>query len=359
MAIGGPSFPGGTNLLLIDETEIGLFPGGASFGGTGLPDELDALVLKVHRGDRPLLISLALQARSQSVIANPAAPPQQQYRTGPGYSYSLLRFAKQQGIDLRIRVGFSVTTSAIGLRGTAVDHQAGLEPTMEQAGDIFFTQFGMWEDMPGFIYTAWYPSGLGQNWRWYDEEEIGLSEGAWALPAAPGLSLALLPDELNALDTTCSAPYIPSGYTMVYGTPYPIFGTVSPLLTPHGWASVSSYLGFTVHNAPPNSPVFVILGYDPADPAQWSLGGALPFGLNLYIAANSIFFSGLLGFTDQLGKLPPIRAPAALFQALALPISTAFTVQVLIPYPGAPSPCGPAAPVACYAVSNAVYVQVQ
>jgi hypothetical protein len=222
----------GTNYLLLDESELGLFAGAA-----GIPtDDMDALILWIHPDDRYDLIELVkyhmptpynpnpLTPSPPVTVGNPMAPPADQYLLGPGYSMSLLRFFyNETGQVLRIRVGFSVTTDSIGAQNTAVDYEAGLKPTMQQAGDIFYTHFGDLGTAMGVINPE--PFASGTNFLWYQETELGLDPGSWSwINGVPPTDLAALPDELNALDSIDSFPvindYCATAITISEGTVY-------------------------------------------------------------------------------------------------------------------------------------------
>ena len=140
---------GGGNLLLIDEGQLGLWPGLAVPGfGFDDADDLDALALNILIPD--------VEARIEQALASfdPASPD-----TGYGITIPLLK-------PKDAAVLFSVEEGSIGLLFSAVDWEHRIDPS-EESGDLFFSNL------------------TGQNWRAYEAMNLGLLES----------------DELNALDT--------------------------------------------------------------------------------------------------------------------------------------------------------------
>jgi hypothetical protein len=184
-------WPGGgfvsTNMLLIDEGQLGLMP----------HDDLDAVIVRLLID--PSELEQRIEAAAQNY--NPVPP----YSTGYGFDAPLLGPGEAA-------VGFSVDTSSIGLVGTAVDFECRMDGTknqnvipkgsgwMEQAGDIFFSNL---TPPPG--QQAYDPgTGLpyGTNYLWFEEQQIGLDPGTWTFtPPGPSWDLGDLPDELNGLDS--------------------------------------------------------------------------------------------------------------------------------------------------------------
>jgi hypothetical protein len=194
-----------TNYLLIDEKEAGLYNG----IGSSPTDDMDALILNIHPLDRYMMIELVKYHMPYgyhgqvvtTVDPNPAIAGDE-YRTGPGFTYSLVKFFWEEFDYVpRIQLGFSVTTDSIGAATSAVDFETGLKGNMQQAGDIFYTHFGDW---PGLGIVNLEPFADGQHYLWYQETELGLDAGTWVPGTVPPQSLADLPDELNALDSTPS-----------------------------------------------------------------------------------------------------------------------------------------------------------
>lgn len=259
---------GGTNYLLIDEEEAGLWPGLAVAGG-GQTDDMDALMLQVHAGDQPRLPVLAALAFAQTSIQNAGQPNER--RVGPGFTESLIRWVVRTSPDglppLRIRLAFSVTTDSIGLAGTAVDFEAGGLPglaaaagPMTQAGDIYYTEFGSWTaGVPGPNPAPGTPAAPvpGMNWLWYDETAIGLDAGAWFSGSTTGLGS--LPDELNGLDAICAAP-IGTGSIITYGDGTAGSGAIVPRLGASGWTQPGRPIAFWVDRGLGGAQALVLAG---------------------------------------------------------------------------------------------------
>ncbi|MGH7151349.1 MAG: hypothetical protein ACREIU_11660, partial [Planctomycetota bacterium] len=206
-----------TNFLLADEEELGLFPG--SLATTELTDDLDGLLVYVHPDDRFALTQLAMDALLGGYVVTHDPDPStlgDEWREGPGFTTSLLRFALDNPYydEMRIKIGFSVTTDSVGLEGSAVDFEAGGLDGLglaQQSGDVYFTYFGPWDDVAGGVNPA--PAiPLGTHWLWHEETSLGLDPGTWA--SGVSADFADLPDELNALDSLNAEP----GSGTPYGT---------------------------------------------------------------------------------------------------------------------------------------------
>ena len=185
------NFTSTTNMLLIDEGQLGLMP----------HDDLDAVIVKllIDPGD------LAYRIEQAALMNyNPDG-----LSSGVGFTIPLLN---GDNVSEAV-VGFSVDTSSIGQAGTAVDFECRIDGTgaagvippasgiMEQAGDIFFSDL---LPVPGIGGALDLGTGLqlGQNYLWFEEKAIGLDPGAWTFMApGPSGNLGDLPDELNALDS--------------------------------------------------------------------------------------------------------------------------------------------------------------
>lgn len=209
----------GMNLLFIDEAEIGLYAFDPSPGGTGpmdYCDDLDGLILWVCPEYR-YLVSLAIDEILG--LAPPFTPggfsPWMPYApgtgalTGGGMTLSITKYLAGTGRPIPpgcVRVGFSVTTDAIGLEYTAVDWEAGpVAPAggvAAAAGDIYYATVD--------------GSAVGTNWLWYEEVDLGQDAGAWVNGASA--DLADLTDNLNALDSSREPPDSTMAATSVPGT---------------------------------------------------------------------------------------------------------------------------------------------
>jgi len=300
----------GNNLLLIDEQELGLYPGAAGLAC----DDLDALLLNVHPEDRYYLIELAQYHVPYSglLIDNDPNPSVvgDEWRSGPGYSYSLLRYAwERDGRVLRMRVGFSVSNTSIGLEGTPVDYEAGLDPSgfMQQAGDIYFTQFGDYGPMLGIVNPAPVGGPNGTHYLWYEETQIGLETGDWVLGMSPQ-GLERLPDELDALD---SAPVPPGGTHMPcpYGPGVPGTDGFIPIFDING-RSAADVLTFGIGNGLGGAACFVGQSLAPA-------ALPTPFGFELLLDPSSlvVLYAGTLTGSQpgQGAKLMKMNLPPGLF----------------------------------------------
>jgi len=144
-------FGGGTNLLLIDQDQLGLHSGG--FGDPA--DDLDAVALniRISQSDLEQRINDAVQAFEDS-IANQGSP-----HSGPGIDEPLL--GEGEAVVL-----FSVEEGSIGKFGSAVDFEHRVDANSESA-DLFFSDLS------------------GQNYLSFEATDLGLLET----------------DELDALDT--------------------------------------------------------------------------------------------------------------------------------------------------------------
>jgi hypothetical protein len=182
-----------TNMLLIDEGQLGLMP----------HDDLDAVIVHL------LLTEGELEERIIGAIPDYNTVGLEPISRGYGWTIPLLNNQQVQ----EAAVGFSVDTSSIGLVNTAVDFECRMDGTgnaamippgsgiMEQPGDIFFANL---LPPPGQVAKD---RGTGlllcQNYLWFEERDLGLDRGNWTFITPPGPSgdLADLPDELNALDS--------------------------------------------------------------------------------------------------------------------------------------------------------------
>lgn len=249
VAVKDPADPAGVgmNLLFIDEAEIGLYAADASAGGSGpmdYCDDLDGLILWVCPEYR-YLVSLAID--EMLGIAPPFTPggfaPWGPYGFGDaliggGMTISITKYLAGTGRPIPpgcIRVGFSVTTDAIGLEYTAVDWEAGpVAPpggVAAAAGDIF--------------YSVVDGTAVGTNSLWYEETDLGQDAGGWVNGAST--DLADLTDNLNALDSWREAPD-----STMEGTSVPGLGDhgAGPGCPAHGGVSAARQL--TLEPATPN-----------------------------------------------------------------------------------------------------------
>jgi hypothetical protein len=189
VTIPDPFIPGAwvtTNMLLIDEGQLGLMP----------HDDLDAVI--VWLGIAP--DDLWWRIEEASVNYDPEAGSD-----GYGFTDPLVHGEGEAA------VGFSVDTASIGLMFTAVDFECrvdgmglpGAVPPasglMEQAGDIFYADL---VSIPGSGFDLGTGIQFATNYLWFEENAIGLDPGAWTFIApGPSGNLGDLPDELNALDS--------------------------------------------------------------------------------------------------------------------------------------------------------------
>jgi hypothetical protein len=283
-------FPSETNLLLADEEELGLHPGTAAIGEP--TDDIDGLLVLVHPDDRYLLMSIAMSALMSGLVTTvdptPFAPGSgDEYREGPGFTTSLLKYAYDTPLYgmPRVKIGFSVTTDSIGLEGSAVDFEAGLDlPFAQQSGDVYFTYFGPWMDVAGGVNPA--PAiPLGVHWLWHEETSLGLDPGTWV--SGVSADLADLPDELNALDSIDAAP----GSGTPYGTGCPSASGCTPSISTVGLPAPGN-AAFTIAlaGAEPGTLAFLFLG-----PST-----SIPFGL--LIPGNTCTL--LVSLAVQIGPIP-------------------------------------------------------
>ena len=144
---------GGGNLLLIDEGQLGLWPGMGGAAGFDDADDLDALALNI------LITAEELKVRIEDAVRNfvPDFDPSQPDVLG--VTRPLL--SAEEALVL-----FSVEEGSIGRQFTAVDFEHRIDPS-EESGDLFFSNLS------------------GQNWLTYEATGLGLLES----------------DELDALDT--------------------------------------------------------------------------------------------------------------------------------------------------------------
>ena len=183
-----------TNLLFIDETQIGLYAADASPGTTGPDDhsdDLDALLLRVcpeYRDSIAMLIDTLLVTQGGPLPWTTDGATGA--RTGGGMTVPIIDMIGTLPTDC-IQVGFSVTTDAVGRDYTAVDWEAQpFEPPgagSSAAGDIFYA-------LPA--------AGGATNFLWFRETDLGLDPGTWI--NGTSTSLADLADNLDGLDSTDS-----------------------------------------------------------------------------------------------------------------------------------------------------------
>jgi hypothetical protein len=184
----------GTNLLFIDEAELGLLAVDASPDATGpadYTDDLDALILHVCPEFRETVVIWI-----DYIMANRGVPdsswtedPVTGARTGVGMTTSIMRYLAALIPPGCIQAGFSVTTDAVGLVYTGVDWEAGpVAPAggvASAAGDLFYAQ------VTGAV--------ANRNYLWYEEVDLGLDPGSW-INGASG-DLGDLCDNINGLDS--------------------------------------------------------------------------------------------------------------------------------------------------------------
>lgn len=216
----------GSNLLFIDQAEIGLYALDGSPGAVGpadYTDDLDALILKVCPEFRPQLVD-AIKYILAGGYGGWGTYGFGDARTGPGMTTSITSLLAGSIPPDCIQVGFSVTTDAIGLTQTAVDWEAGpVAPpggTSTAAGDIFYAPVS--------------GAPIGTNYLWYEEAALGLDPGAWVNGAST--SLGALSDNLDALDSDSlfvqvlgvgGAPEeVETAPLRLIGAPNPSFGPV-------------------------------------------------------------------------------------------------------------------------------------
>ncbi|HET6202920.1 MAG TPA: hypothetical protein VFI25_08980 [Planctomycetota bacterium] len=302
-------FPVETNLLLADETELGLSP--PTFLGDPT-DELDGLLVLVHPDDRYLLMSIAMSALMSGLVTTvdptPFAPMSgDEYRTGPGFSYSLLKYAYDYPLYPmpRIKIGFSVSTDSVGLEGSAVDFEAGLDPSgfAQQAGDVYFTYFGDWADVAGLANPA--PGvAFGTNWLWHEETSLGLDAGTWV--SGGSFDAGDLPDELNALDSIDTSP----GTGPLYGTACMSAGGCTPRIYAIGFP-VAGNAAFAI-------------GLDAAQPGTL---GALILGFSTTSIPLGLFIPGsactILASMDVLISPIPVSPGAGCSGTAVVPMPVA------------------------------------
>ena len=166
-------------LLFIDEAEIGLMP----------TDDLDGLILWVCPEFRATIYSTIADIAA-SLPSRPPPPGPDSAYSGPGMMISITKYIGTIPPDC-IRVGFSVTTDAIGLEYTAVEWSGPtrVPPLVSPRGRGLFSLARR--------RTA------STNFLWHEEAALGLDPGSWV--NGTSTSLAALADNLNALDSNDSA----------------------------------------------------------------------------------------------------------------------------------------------------------
>lgn len=175
-----------TNLMLIDEGQLGLMP----------HDDLDAVILRVFIP----IQDLEFRIHEALMFFDPAGGS-----FGPGFTMPLLNPGEAA-------VGFSVDNATIGLLFSAVDFECRVDGLglvgpgwngsgiMEQGGDIFYSDLVPPPNQGAVDMGTGLP--FGTNYLWFEENAIGLDPGAWTfIPPGPSGNLGDSPDELNALDS--------------------------------------------------------------------------------------------------------------------------------------------------------------
>ena len=187
----------GTNLLLIDEAELGLLavdaPSPTGTSPLDMTDDLDALILWVSPD---LRFAISMKIEELMMTAPWMTDPLTGANEGPGMTVSIVSLLDSLITPGSIRVGFSVTTDAVGLEYTGVDYEAGpvFPPggVAAAAGDIYYAE----------------PDGdpANTNYLWYQETDVGLEAGAWVNGAVVPPDLMALSDNLDALDSIDQPP---------------------------------------------------------------------------------------------------------------------------------------------------------
>ena len=144
---------GGGNLLLIDEMQLGLWPGMGGAAGFDDADDLDALALNILITDAELKVRIDDAVRDFVPDFDPSQP-------------DILGITQPLLSAKEALVLFSVEEGSIGRQFTAVDFEHRIDFSQE-SGDLFFSNLS------------------GQNWLAYEATQLGLLES----------------DELDALDT--------------------------------------------------------------------------------------------------------------------------------------------------------------
>jgi hypothetical protein len=179
----GPALAGyATNLLFIDEAEIGLMP----------TDDLDGLMIWICPEFRPTIVSTIAEIAA-SLSKRPPPGPDSAY-SGTGMVLSITKYLVGTIPPDCIRVGFSVTTDAVGMEYTAVEWEAApisgpATDVSSAAGDVFFARID--------------GTGANTNYLWHEEAALGLDPGSWV--NGTSTDLEDLADNLNALDSNDSA----------------------------------------------------------------------------------------------------------------------------------------------------------
>ncbi len=210
VAVKDPMDPAGvgTNLLFIDNNEIGLYAMSDPMSGPPSPadftDDLDALILWVCPEYRPVVTAAIEEILATGGGAAPWAP----YGfgdalVGGGMTISITKYIAGTLGPIPpgcIRVGFSVTTDSIGLEYTGVDYEAEDPVTglSQAAGDVFYAEVD--------------GSPANTNYLWYEEVDLGEDAGVWMNGASA--DLADLSDNLNALDSIGEAPGMSAMFIM-------------------------------------------------------------------------------------------------------------------------------------------------
>jgi hypothetical protein len=213
-----PPGTGFTNLLFIDDLELGLRSDGMADGVPGpddLGDDLDGLILNVCPEGRPLVA-----ATIHSILSSlPIAYGPNGERVVDGMTNSI---TKKLGAHLPegcVQVGYSDTTDAVGQEFTAVDYEAGgLDPgggNSSAAGDVFYA-----------VVTG---AVANPNYLWYEAEDLALDPGTWNWVGGTPADLSRLSDNLDGLDSVDS-----TGVTVGVRepSPSPVFSGVVRIAAP-------------------------------------------------------------------------------------------------------------------------------
>lgn len=239
----------GTNLLFLDEAELGLYavdatPGAPSTSLGDACDDVDAFILWIDP-----MFRAAVSAAIDTIVAPGFLPPPGSFgqRVGPGMTVSIVEYL---GLPPgAVRVGFSVSSDSIGLEFTAVDFEAGpVAPVggfSTAAADVFYSEpFGGPPD---------------QNWLWFEGADLGLDEGAWVNGIST--SFAALSDDVDGLDSSGSGC---EGDVFEYGAGCAGSGGFVPVLSATGCPDAGAVLTIRLTGALGASQGLLFVGIAPA-----------------------------------------------------------------------------------------------